>query len=155
SYEGTGGIELGGFFRRLIIALDRGDLGKLPFSDDITAGSRLLMRRNIRERVETLAPFLVFDSDPYIIVGDDGRLPWMMDGFTTSESYPYARHFRLENERVNYVRNAVKATVDAYDGTVTFYVFDAEDPIIAAYRAMFPVLFRDAAQMSPDLRRQV
>src|SRR6267154_261786 len=94
SYEGTGGIVLGGFFRRLIIAVDRGDLAKLPFSDDITAESRLLMRRNVRERVATLAPFLTFDEDPYIIVGEDGRLSWMMDGFTTSESYPYASHYR-------------------------------------------------------------
>ncbi len=155
SYEGSGGIPLGGIFKRLLIATDRGDLTKMPFSDDINSGSRLLMRRNIRDRVETLAPFLTWDPDPYIVVTAEGRLVWMMDGFTTSESYPYARHYRLENERVNYVRNAVKATVDAYDGTVTFYVFDAEDPIIAAYRAMFPVLFRDAAQMSPDLRRHV
>ena len=86
SYEGTGGILLGGFFRRLLIALDRGDLAKLPFSDDVTAESRLLMRRNIRDRVAALAPFLTFDDDPYIVVGDDGRLSWMMDGFTTSES---------------------------------------------------------------------
>src|SRR4029077_10099555 len=90
-YEGGGATVLGGFFRRLIIALDRGDLAKLPFSDDVTAESRLLMRRNIRDRVTALAPFLTFDEDPYVIVGDDGRISWMMDGFTTSESYPYAR----------------------------------------------------------------
>ena len=82
SYEGTGGIVLGGFFRRLLIALDRGDLGKLPFSDDVTAESRLLMRRNVRDRVAALAPFLQFDADPYIVLGDDGRLSWMMDAFT-------------------------------------------------------------------------
>src|SRR5436309_5518108 len=155
SYEGTGGIELGGFFRRLIIALDRGDLRKLPFSDDITAGSRLLMRRNIRERVETLAPFLVFDSDPYIIVGDDGRLSWMMDGFTTSESYPYARHFRMGREQINYMRNSVKVIIDAYDGTTTFYVVDNEDPIIVAYRGLFPSLFRDASAMTPEMRKHM
>src|SRR5437879_6325702 len=81
SYEGTGGIALGGFFRRLLIALDRGDLSKLPFSDDVTAESRLLMRRNVRDRVRTLAPFLTFDADPYIVVGEDGRLTWMMDAY--------------------------------------------------------------------------
>jgi uncharacterized membrane protein (UPF0182 family) len=155
SYEGNGGILLGGFFRRLIIALDRGDLAKLPFSDDITAESRLLMRRNIRERVVALAPFLTFDEDPYIIVGDDGRLSWMMDGFTTSESYPYARHFRLGRDLVNYMRNSVKAIVDAYDGTTTFYVFDAEDPIIAAYRGVFPSLFKDGSAMPPAMRKHV
>ena len=155
SYEGNGGILLGGFFRRLIIALDRGDLAKLPFSDDINADSRLLMRRNIRERVSTLAPFLTFDEDPYIIVGDDGRLAWMMDGYTTSESFPYARHFRLGRDRVNYMRNSIKGIVDAYDGTTTFYVFDNEDPIIAAYRGIFPSLFKDGAAMPSAMRKHV
>jgi uncharacterized membrane protein (UPF0182 family) len=155
SYEGNGGILLGGFFRRLIIALDRGDLAKLPFSDDINAESRLLMRRNIRDRVAALAPFLTFDEDPYVIVGDDGRLAWMMDGYTTSESYPYARHFRLGRNRVNYMRNSIKAIVDAYDGTTTFYVFDSEDPIIAAYRGVFPSLFKDGSAMAPGMRKHV
>jgi len=155
SYEGTGGIALGGFLRRMIIALDRGDLTKLPFSDDISADSRLLMRRNIRDRVETLAPFLVFDDDPYIVIGDDGRLSWMIDGFTVSDAYPYARQYRLGRSRVNYIRNSVKAVVDAYDGTTTFYVFDAEDPMIAGYRAIFPSLFRDAAAMPPTLRKHI
>jgi uncharacterized membrane protein (UPF0182 family) len=155
SYEGSGGIQLGSIVKRLLIAIDRGDLTKMPFSDDISSESRLLMRRNIRDRVQALAPFLTFDPDPYIVVTAEGRLMWVMDGFTTSETYPYARHYRLENERINYVRNAVKATIDAYDGTVTFYVFDADDPIIGAYRAIFPTLFRDAGQMSADLRRHV
>ncbi len=155
SYEGNGGIQLGGFFRRLIIALDRGDLAKLPFSDDVSAESRLLMRRNIRDRVSTLAPFLTFDEDPYVIVGEDGRLAWMMDGYTTSESFPYARHFRLGRDRVNYMRNSIKGIVDAYDGTTTFYVFDDEDPIIAAYRGIFPGLFKDGSAMPPAMRKHV
>ena len=155
SYEGNGGIQLGGFFRRLIIALDRGDLAKLPFSDDVNAESRLLMRRDIRDRVTTLAPFLTFDEDPYIIVGDDGRLVWMMDGFTTSESFPYARHFRLGRDRVNYMRNSIKAIVDAYDGTTTFYVFDNQDPMIAAYRGIFPSLFKDGSAMPAPMRSHV
>jgi uncharacterized protein len=155
SYEGTGGIPLGGFFRRLLIALDRGDLAKLPFSDDVTAESRLLMRRNVRERVETLAPFLTFDADPYIVVTAGGRLVWMLDAYTTSATYPYSRHYRLGRQGINYMRNSIKATVDAYDGTVSFYVFDSEDPIILAYRNMFPGLFKDAAAMPPDLRKHV
>src|SRR5262249_57411766 len=155
SYEGTGGIELGGFFRRLIIALDRGDLAKLPFSDDINPDSRLLMRRNIRERIQAIAPFLVFDDDPYIVVGDDGRLSWIIDGYTTSDSYPYARLYRLGRTDINYMRNSVKTVIDAYNGTTTFYVFDAEDPMIAGYRAIFPTLFKDAATMPPALRKHV
>ena len=155
SYEGNGGILLGGFLRRLIIALDRGDLAKLPFSDDVTAESRLLMRRNVRDRVTALAPFLTFDEDPYVIVTDAGRLFWMLDGFTQSDSYPYARHFRFGRDRINYMRNSVKAIVDAYDGTTTFYVFDDEDPIIAAYRGLFPSLFKDGSAMPPEMRKHV
>jgi hypothetical protein len=155
SYEGNGGILLGGFFRRLLIALDRGDVAKLPFSDDITAESRLLMRRTVRDRVEALAGFLTFDDDPYIVVTDEGRLVWMMDAFTTSASYPYARHYSLGRERINYMRNSVKAVIDAYDGTTTFYVFDEEDPIIGAYRGIFPSLFKHASAMPPGLRAHV
>ena len=155
SYEGKAGIQIGGFFRRLLIAVSQGDLAKLPFSDDVTADSRLLMRRNIRDRVAALAPFITFDPDPYIVVGDNGRLSWLLDGFTTSESYPYAGHYRLGRDRINYMRNSVKAVVDAYDGTTTFYVFDDEDPIITAYRGIFPTLFKAASAMPPALRKHV
>jgi uncharacterized protein len=155
SYEGNGGILIGGFLRRMIIALDQGDLTKLPFSDDVTKDSRLLMRRNLRQRVTALAPFLTFDSDPYVVLGDDGRLSWIMDAFTISDSYPYSTHYSLGENSINYMRNSVKAVIDAYDGTTTFYVFDTEDPIIAAYRGLFPSLFKDAAMMPPGLRKHV
>ena len=155
SYEGTGGIQVGGFLRRAVIAFDRGDITKLPFSDDVKEQSRLLMRRNVRERVAALAPFLIYDSDPYIIVGDDGRLSWMIDAFTTSDSYPYSTHYTLGSTPINYMRNCVKVVIDAYDGTTTFYVFDPQDPIIMAYRQIFPALFRDAASMPPALRKHV
>ncbi|MBZ5525762.1 MAG: UPF0182 family protein, partial [Acidobacteriia bacterium] len=155
SYQGKGGIVLGGLLRRLIIAFDRGDLAKLPFSDDVSRDSRLLMRRNVRERVSALAPFLTLEPDPYIVLGDDGRLSWIMDGFTISDSYPYSSHYRLDSNLINYMRNSVKVVVDAYDGTTTFYVFDSEDPIIAAWRSVFPSLFKDASQMPPDLRKHV
>jgi uncharacterized protein len=155
SYEGNGGIILGGFLRRIIIALDRGDLAKLPFSDDANENSRLLMRRNVRNRALALAPFLTYDPDPYIVLGDDGRLSWIMDAFTVSDSYPYSSHYPLEGNLINYMRNSVKVVVDAYDGTTTFYVFDTEDPIIAAYRRIFPSLFKDAATMPTGLRNHV
>jgi uncharacterized membrane protein (UPF0182 family) len=155
SYEGDGGILVGGFLRRMILALDQSDLAKLPFSDDVNRNSRLLMRRNIRDRVSALAPFLTFDPDAYIVLGDDGRLSWIMDAFTVSDSYPYSTHYRLGNDLINYMRNSVKVVVDAYDGTTTFYVFDTEDPIIAAYRRIFPSLFKDAAMMPPGLRKHV
>src|SRR6202521_1789125 len=155
SYEGNGGILLGGFLRRILIAFDRGDLTKVPFSDDINAQSRLLMRRNVRDRVAALAPFLTYDLDPYIVIGDDGRLSWIMDAFTTSDTFPYATHYTLGNNLINYMRNSVKVVIDAYDGTTTFYVFDTQDPILSAYRQIFPALFKDAASMPPALRKHV
>jgi uncharacterized membrane protein (UPF0182 family) len=155
SYEGNGGIVLGGFLRRIVIALDRDDLAKLPFSDDVNKDSRLLMRRSLRDRVSALAPFLTYDPDPYIVLGDDGRLSWIMDAFTVSDSYPYSSHYQLDSNLINYMRNSVKVVVDAYDGTTTFYVFDPEDPIIAAYRRIFPALFKDASMMPPGLRKHV
>ena len=155
TYAGTGGIRLGGFLRRTLIALNRGDIAKLPFSDDVSPDSRLLMRRNLRDRVHELAPFLTLDDDPYAVVGKDGRIYWFMDAFTTSNSYPYSRSYDLGDAQINYIRNSVKIVIDAYTGATTFYVFDAADPIIGAYRAIFPGLFMDAAAMPPGLREHV
>jgi uncharacterized protein len=155
SYDGNSGILLGGFLRRILIASDQGDITKLPFSDDINSQSRLLMRRSVRDRVATLAPFLTYESDPYIVIGNDGRLSWIIDAFTTSDTYPYSSHYPLGGNRINYMRNSVKVLIDAYDGTTTFYVFDAQDPIIMAYRQVFPSLFKDAAAMPAALRKHV
>jgi hypothetical protein len=151
SYEGHGGIEMGGFLRRLLIAFDRGDLTKVPFSDDIGSDTRLLMRRTVAERVRTLAPFLTFEHDPYLVIDGEGHLQWMLDAFTTSDTYPYSAQYG----NVNYMRNSVKVVVDAYQGTVTFYVFDTQDPIINAWRAIFPSLFKDASAMPTSLRAHV
>jgi uncharacterized membrane protein (UPF0182 family) len=155
SYQGSGGIAVGGFFRRHAIAFDRNDLGKLPFSDDVSASSRLLMHRNIRERVARIAPFLTFDADPYIVVGADGRLSWIMDGFTTSDTYPEATHTNLADQEINYLRNSVKVVIDAYNGTTTFYIFDSSDPIVATYQRVFPTLFRPASEMPSDLSKHI
>src|SRR5215470_4676759 len=105
TYEGTGGIPMGSFVRRLLLAWSVGDLTKVPFSDDVTSDSALLIHRNIRERIELLAPFLTFDEDPYIVVGGDGRLYWMIDAYTTSSRYPYARHINVRDSSLNYIRN--------------------------------------------------
>ncbi len=155
SYSGAGGIALGGWLHRTLLAIERGDTAKLPFSDDVSPDSRLLMRRNVRERVSTLAPFLSFDADPYLVVGEDGKLSWMLDGFTTADTFPYARHYALGDTEINYIRNSVKIVVDAYDGSTTFYVFDTTDPVLAAYRSTFPSLFRDAATMPAMLRKHI
>jgi len=155
TYQGTGGIVLGSFLRRALIAFDRGDLAKVPFSDDITSESRLLMRRSVFERVKAIAPFLTFEQDPYIVIGEDGRLSWMLDAFTTTDQYPYSTHFDIGNGSINYLRNSVKIVIDAYNGNTTFYVFDPQDPIINAWRQVFPQLFRDAAEMPQDFRKHV
>ncbi|HVF11000.1 MAG TPA: UPF0182 family protein, partial [Abditibacteriaceae bacterium] len=151
TYEGTGGIPLGGFMRRSLLAWSLGDLSKIPFSNDITPESRVLMYRNIRERVQRLAPFLSYDNDPYVAIGTDGRLYWMIDAFTSSLYYPYSRHYRAGEQWANYFRNSVKVVIDAYNGTAHFYVFDEADPIIQAYRRAFPKLFRDAVDMPAGL----
>ncbi|MGH8150270.1 MAG: UPF0182 family protein, partial [Steroidobacteraceae bacterium] len=155
SYRGDGGIRLGGLLRRVLIAFDRGDIWKLPFSDDVSDDSRLLMRRDIRDRVRALAPFLTYDPDPYIVVASDGKLYWILDAYTTSSTYPYSRRYYLGDQPVNYIRNSVKIVIDAYTGATTFYVFDSHDPVLGAYRALFPALFKDASAMPANLRAHV
>jgi len=155
SYEGSGGIRIGGRGKRMLLAWALGDLSKLPFSDDVNSESRVLIHRNIRELVNGIAPFLIYDNDPYIVVSNEGRLFWMLDAFTESSSYPYSRHHAVGDNNVNYIRNSVKVVIDAYNGTTHFYVFDNNDPLIATYRATFPSLFADASQMPADLRAHV
>ncbi|HEY2973473.1 MAG TPA: UPF0182 family protein [Pyrinomonadaceae bacterium] len=155
SYEGTGGIRIGGRARRLLLAWALGDLSKLPFSDDVNSESRVLIHRNIREIVNGIAPFLIYDNDPYMVVSNEGRLFWMMDAFTESATYPYSRHHDVGANNINYIRNSVKVMIDAYNGTTHFYVFDSQDPLIATYRATFPTLFEDASQMPADLRAHI
>lgn len=154
-YQGTGGIRVGGWGRRMLLAWGLGDLSKLPFSDDVTSESRVLMRRTIREIVNGVAPFLTYDRDPYIVVSNEGRLFWMIDAYTESSYFPYSTHHDVADSSINYIRNSVKTVIDAYNGTVHFYVFDTNDPLLAAYRAIFPGLFRDASEMPADLRTHV
>jgi uncharacterized membrane protein (UPF0182 family) len=155
NYEGDGGFAVGSGLRRLCIAWATGDLAKLPFSDDITADSRVMMHRSIIDRIGRVAPFLVLDDDPFMVVNSDGRLVWMVDAYTRASQYPYSRHFKVGAQNVNYIRNSVKVTIDAYTGAVNFYIFDESDPIIAAYRAAFPELFKPASEMPAGLRAHV
>jgi hypothetical protein len=155
SYEGSGGIVIGGVFKRWLLAWALDDLTKLPFSDDVTPESHALIHRNIREIVDGVAPFLVYDNDPYMVVSADGRLFWIIDAFTESSNYPYSRHYAAADKTVNYIRNSVKVVVDAYNGTTSFYVFDPADPLIQTYRAIFPTLFKDQKEMPADLRAHV
>jgi len=151
TYEGTGGVPLGGFLGRVAFALRFTDLN-LILSNYITADSRILFRRQIAARVNVLAPFLQFDSDPYMVVSQ-GRLYWVMDAYTTTDMYPYST--RGGRARINYIRNSVKAVVDAYNGTVSFYRMDLKDPLVAAYAEIFPGMFRPLDQMPEDLRQHL
>ena len=146
-YEGKGGVRIGGFIRRLAYAWQFGDFNIL-ISGELTSDSRALYYRNIQERVKHLAPFLELDSDPYLVILQ-GRLFWIQDAYTTTDRYPYSEP--LESG-LNYVRNSVKAVIDAYNGSVTFYVTDAEDALIRTYQAIFPKLFVPAGQ-APDFLR--
>ncbi len=150
AYKAKNGIPVGGILDRLAFAIRFGDSGIL-LSQAITPSSRLLYRRTITERVNTLAPWLTLDSDPYVVISKTGHLVWILDGYTTSEMYPYSQ--RLSgNTGINYMRNSVKVTVDAYDGSTTLYAFDAKDPILATYRKIFPGLITDLSRMPADIR---
>ena len=155
TYQGTGGIRVGGWGRRMLLAWGIGDLSKLPFTTAVTSESRVLIRRTVRQIVNGVAPFLTYDKDPYIVVSNDGRLFWILDAFTESSYFPYSSHHDVAGNSLNYIRNSVKVVIDAYNGTAQFYVFDNQDPLIAAYRGIFPGLFRDASQMPADLRAHV
>ena len=149
-YEGKDGVNIGSFVRRVVYAWQFGDFNIL-ISGELTPESRMLYYRNIRERVNHLAPFLELDSDPYIVIME-GRLFWVQDAYTTTDRYPYSEPI---GDGINYIRNSVKAVVDAYDGSVTFYVTDPEDALIQTYQAIFPKLFVPAEQMSESLRAHI
>lgn len=155
TYEGGAGVAVGGFFRKLMLSMYLGDGSNLLFNDYINADSRVLMYRDVRSRVARVAPFLMFEDDPYIVINREGRLFWMIDGFTVSDRYPYSTAYDVGGRRINYIRNSVKAVVDAYEGAVTFYVFEPDDPIIQVYRRIFPSLFHAADEMPDDLRAHV
>ncbi|HSC72050.1 MAG TPA: UPF0182 family protein, partial [Candidatus Methylomirabilis sp.] len=148
TYAGQGGIPVGSFWRKVLFAAHLGDV-KLLLSNDVTADSRVLIYRNIRERVQRIAPFFRYDDDPYVVISAAGRLVWLLDGYTVSEWFPYAAPTRGLG---NYVRNAVKATVDAYDGTVRFYIADPTDPLIRTIARIFPGLLQPLDAMPADLR---
>ncbi len=151
-YAGRGGFPIHSLGMRLALALREGDINVL-LTEYLTPESRVMIRRNVLERLNTLADFIHWDGDPYLVLNDAGRLVWMVDGFTVSDSHPYSRSLRLDRAgRVNYMRNAVKATIDAYDGVTRLYVFDETDPIIRAWQRIFPKLFTPAAAMPADLR---
>jgi len=147
NYSGGGGITLSSLWRKVLFALHF-RAPQILLNDDIAADSRVMMNRNIHERVRPLAPFLTFDEDPYLVVSE-GRLFWIYDAYTVTDRYPYAT---AAQRRVNYIRNAVKVTIDAFEGTTTMYLADASDPIATTWARAFPGIFRPIAEMPHDLR---
>ncbi|MFN0108131.1 MAG: UPF0182 family protein [Blastocatellia bacterium] len=146
NYEGTDGVSIGSFWRRLVFATRFGDM-KLLLSNDVSAESRVLYHRNISDRLARIAPFLIFDKDPYMVISE-GRLFWIADAYTTTNRYPYSEQFG----GINYIRNSVKAVVDAYNGDVRLYLADEKDPLIKTWSGIFPGLLKPLAEMPADLK---
>ena len=135
NYNGKAGIKLG-FMNRLVLAVKKADF-RMLFSNQITSESKILTNRNIVDRVKTIAPFLKFDADPQPVISDSGKIIWVIDAYTCTDRYPYSQY----TDGYNYIRNSVKVTVDAYDGTVKFYIIDKKDPIVNTYSKIYPKLF--------------
>ena len=150
-YEGRDGVSLRGLWTRVLFAWYFGDF-KLLISDNVTASSKILLRRLIQERIQQIAPFLRLDHDPYLVV-NDGRLVWLQDAYTVSDSVPYSQ--ATQPSGTNYIRNSVKIAVDAYDGNPVFYIADPTDPIVLTYQRIFPTLFQPIASMPNSLRKHI
>jgi uncharacterized membrane protein (UPF0182 family) len=151
AYDGTGGVPIGGIVRKNLFAWHFGDINLL-LSSYITDDSRIMIRRDIQERVRTITPFLRLDHDPYLVISG-GKLYWIQDAYTTSDYFPYAQP--VQKLGLNYIRNSVKIVIDAYNGTVDFYLIDAADPIARTYQRIFPSLFKPFAAMPPDLQTHI
>ncbi|HEX4751141.1 MAG TPA: UPF0182 family protein [Bryobacteraceae bacterium] len=151
TYSGTGGIPVSAL-NRFAATVAYGDLNTL-LTSNLTDHSRMMIHRPIMDRLHTLAGFLTWDADPYLVLTDSGRLVWMIDGYMSSNQHPYSRELSLGDQQINYIRNSVKATIDAYTGETNMYVFAPNDVLIQAYWRLFPQLFKPESAMPPDLRR--
>lgn len=145
SYDGKAGLTLD-FTDRLILALRKGDI-KLAFSGEITENSKILLNRNIIKRAKKAMPYLLYDDEPYTVVTDDGKIKWVLDAYTISSNYPYSQYTSIEynnkKQKINYIKNSVKVIIDAYDGTIDYYITDKTDPIIMAYNNTYKGLFKE------------
>jgi uncharacterized membrane protein (UPF0182 family) len=154
TYQGSGGFPIGSFLVKIAAAISEGE-PNIIFTGYLTGESRMMIHRKVLDRLQRVAGFLHWDRDPYLVITEDGRLVWMADGYTTSLSHPYSATLPVTglDDGANYIRNSVKATVDAYTGKMSLYIFDPSDPIIQAYERLFPKLFQPASAMPADLRR--
>ena len=159
NYEGKGGVKIKSIFRKALFALRFGSL-KILLSNDITQDSKIMYYRDIGERVRRVLPFLSLDQDPYMVVTKEGKLKWIYDAYTISDRYPYAELVRdefssLPSGSINYIRNSVKVVIDAYDGKMTFYIADKDDPVIRTYAKIFKDSFLPLDEMSNDLKEHI
>lgn len=157
-YDGDAGITAN-LIDRAVLALSEQDY-KLLFNTSMNSNSKILMNRNIRERAKVLLPYLIYDESPYMVIRDDGTLTWVIDAYTTSNSYPYSQKTNIQvegkNKEINYIRNSIKVLIDAYNGTTTFYITDKTDPIAMLYYNIYPELFADKdASIPEDIQKNI
>lgn len=152
SYNGQVGLQLG-FLDRLILGIKKGDIN-LAFSGEITNESKILINRDVITRAKKALPYLIYDEEPYTAVTDEGKIVWVLDAYTVSSSYPYSQYTSIEHdgtkEKINYIRNSVKVIIDSYDGTMSYYITDRNDPIAMAYRNIYPSLFKELDEKIPE-----
>ena len=153
TYNGKAGLSLN-FIDRMILAIKEGDL-KLAFSSNVTDESKIITNRNIIRRAQTVMPYLIYDENPYLVITDEGKLVWILDAYTISNNYPYSQKITIRENattrrELNYIRNSVKILINAYDGTISFYITDRNDPIAMAYRNIYPDLFMDLDEKLPQ-----
>lgn len=151
-YNGQAGLKLG-FLDRLILGISKGDIN-LAFSSQITSESKILINREVTKRAKKALPYLIYDENPYTVVTNEGKIVWVVDAYTTTNCYPYSQYTSIEHdgikEKINYIRNSVKVIIDAYDGTMTYYITDRTDPIAMAYRNIYPDLFKSLDEQIPE-----
>ncbi len=152
TYAGNGGMQVSSLWRRILFSIKYSNM-QILLTTNFTPESRIMINRNIQERVNKVAPFLGYDKDPYMVISKEGKLFWIQDAYTISSSYPYSTPVR--GGYFNYIRNSVKVVIDAYNGTIDFYIIDQKDPVVKVYQNIFPQLFKNFDQMSEDLKEHI
>lgn len=152
TYTGEAGLNLN-TIDKLILGITKGDIN-LALSSEITSESKVLINRQVVERAKKALPYLIYDENPYTVINEEGRIIWVVDGYTISSSYPYSQYTTIEyngtKQKINYIRNSVKVLIDSYNGTVSYYITDRTDPIIMAYRNIYPTLFKNIDEEIPQ-----
>jgi uncharacterized membrane protein (UPF0182 family) len=152
TYAGNGGIAVSSLWRRILFSIKYSNM-QILLTTNLTSDSRIMINRNIQERVKKVAPFLSYDKDPYMVISKEGKLFWIQDAYTISSNYPYSTP--VAGGYFNYIRNSVKVVIDAYNGTMDFYIIDQKDPVVEVYKNIFPQLFKNFDQMPEDLKEHI